>query len=70
MLYVYSDIFSSVLADIYAEYGNIVKMTIMRGNIQKYLRTTIGYSYLGKLILSMVNFIGNMLDDIPEDMRG
>ena len=35
------DVVSSVLAHIDAEYGKIVKMTITRGKVHKYLRKTI-----------------------------
>ena len=49
---------SSALADIDAEYGKIAKMTITRGKVHKYLR------------ISMFNYIGKMLDDIPKDMKG
>ena len=31
---------------------------------------TIYYSSPGKLIFSMINYIGKMIDDIPEDMKG
>ena len=62
-------IVSSVLAGIDAEYGNIVKMTITRGKIHKYLRMTICYSSPGKVIFSMVNYIENILNDILEDMK-
>ena len=54
-----------VFSDIDAEYGKILKMTITRGKVHKYLRMTIDYSSPGKVIFSMVNYIGNMLDDIP-----
>ena len=35
-----------------------------------YLGMTIDYSSPGKVIFSMVDYIGKMLDDIPEDMKG
>ena len=60
---------SSVLADIDAEYGKIAKMNITRGKVHKYLWMTIDYSLPGKLILSMINYIGKMLDDITEYMK-
>ena len=63
-------VISGVLAGIYAEYGKIAKMTITRGKVHKYLGMTIDYSSPGKLTLSMINYIGKMLDDIPEDMKG
>ena len=41
-------------------------MTITQGKVYKYLRMTIDYSFPGKVIFSMVEYIGKMLDcDIP-----
>ena len=45
-------------------------MTITRGKVHKYLRITIDYSLPGKLIFLMIDYIGKMLDDIPEYMKG
>ena len=45
-------------------------MTITRGKVHKYLGMTIDYSSPGKVILSMINYIGKMFDNIPEDMKG
>ena len=61
---------SSVLADIDAEYGKIEKITITQGKVHKYLGMTIDYSSPGKVIFSMINYIGKILDDIPEDVKG
>ena len=63
MSYVDPEIVYSVLSDIDSEYGKISKMTITRCKIHKYLGMTIGYSSPGKLILSMVEYIGNIFDD-------
>ena len=41
ILHVDSKIVSGVLSDMDTEYGNIVKMTIMRGKIHKYLGMTV-----------------------------
>ena len=60
----------SVLADIDAEYGKIEKMTITRGKVHKHLGMTIDYSLPGKEIFSMIDYIGNMLDNIPEYING
>ena len=61
---------SRVIADIDAEYGKIAKMPITRGKVHKYLGMTIDYSSPCKVIFSMMDYIGKMLDDIPEDMKG
>ena len=69
MSHAYSDIVSIVLSGIDAEYGNIVEMTITQVEIKKYLGIIINYSSTGKSIISMVGYIGNVLDDITEDMK-
>ena len=56
---------SKIIVDIDAEYGKIAKMTITQGKVHKYLRMTIYYSSPGKVIFSMIDYIGKMLDDIP-----
>ena len=65
MSHVDSDIFFSVLDDVDIEYGKIAKMTIIWGKIHRYLRMTTNYSFTGKVILSMVDYIEKMIDDIP-----
>ena len=70
MSHVDSNIVSRVIDDIDAEYGYIVKMTIVQGKTNKLLGMTIDYFSQGKLILSMVNYIGDMINEIPEDISG
>ena len=59
-----------MIYDIVAEYGKIVKMTITWGKVHKYLGMTIDYFLPGKLIFPMINYIGKMIDNIPEYMKG
>ena len=61
---------SRILTDIDAEYGGILKMTITRCTVHKYLGMTIDYYLPGKVIFSMINYIGKMLNDITEYMKG
>ena len=42
----------------------------MQGKVYKYLGMTIDYSLSGQVILSMIDYIGKMLENIPEDMKG
>ena len=70
MSHVYYEIVSSLLSDIDAEYGNIVKMNITWGNIHKNLKITIDYHFTGKVKFFIVNYIGKVIKYIPEDMRG
>ena len=68
--YVDPGVVSSVLADIDPEYGKIAEMTITQGKVHKYLRMTIDYSSPGKVIFLMIDYIGKMIDNIPEEMKG
>ena len=68
--YVDSKIAHKVLHEIDAKDGKIAKMTITWGKVHKYLKMTINYSLPGKLLFSIVDYIGKMFNDIPEDMRG
>ena len=61
---------SSVLFDIDAEYGKIAKMTITQGKVHKYLGVNIDYSFPGKVIFLMIDYIGKMIEGILEDMKG
>ena len=45
-------------------------MDIMQGKIYKYLGMTIDYYSQGKVIFSMVDYIGKIINDTPEDMKG
>ena len=42
----------------------------MWGKIHKHIRITIYYYLPGKVTLYMVEYIVNMLDDIPEEIKG
>ena len=44
-------------------------MTLTRIKVHKYLGMTIDYSSPGKVILLMIEYIGKMLDNIPEYMK-
>ena len=57
---------SIILSEIDAEYGKISKMTITQGKVHKYLGMTIDYSSPGKVIFSMIEYIGKNIDNIPE----
>ena len=65
MRHIDSNIVPGVLFGIDQEYENFAKINNTQVNIHKYLWMTIDCSLTGKLIFSMVDYIGKMLDDIP-----
>ena len=40
-------------------------MNITQGKVHKYLEMTIDYSSPGKVILSMIDYIGKMINNMP-----
>jgi hypothetical protein len=52
------------------EYGVEAPLTITRGKKHKYLGMTINYSKKGKVKITMIPYIKNMLAEIPNDMAG
>ena len=67
--HVESAIIYIVLSCICAEYGRIEKMTITQGKVHKYFSMNIDYSSPDKVIFLMIDYIVNMIDNIPEDMK-
>ena len=45
-------------------------MATTQGKIHKYLRMNINYSSPGKIIYTMIDYIGKMLDDTTKNIRG
>ena len=45
-------------------------MTITQEKVHKYLGMNIDYFSPGKVIFLIIKYIGKMLEDIPEDMKG
>ena len=45
-------------------------MAITRGKVHKYMGMTIDSSSPDKLVFLTIDYIGKMLDDIPEYMKG
>ena len=52
------------------EFGKEAPLTICRGKIHDYLGMTLDFSLDDKVQISMVDYIKNMLEELPEDMDG
>lgn len=64
------EVVSNVLDDLNAEFGKEAPLTVTRGKIHDYLGMRIDYSTPGKVAITMVDYIDNMLRELPEDMAG
>jgi len=52
------------------EFGKEAPLTKTRGHVHEYLGMTIDFSVTGKVKFSMIDYIKEMLDGLPEDMTG
>jgi hypothetical protein len=52
------------------EYRKEAPLTITRGKIHEYLGMAIDYSVKGKVKITMISYIKNMLAEVPNDMAG
>jgi hypothetical protein len=58
---------TSVIKQLEAKFGKEAPLTIMRGN---YLGMTLNYSIDGKVQIKMIDYIDNMVSNLPADMDG
>jgi hypothetical protein len=68
--HVESSVVDNMLELFKAEYGKEAPLTITRGKVHEYLGMTIDYSVVGKVQITMIPYIQNMLSEIPNDMAG
>jgi hypothetical protein len=61
---------TDVIGMIGKEFGNHKPLTIQRGLLHDYLGMTIDLSVEGKVMITMIDFIEKMLEEIPDDMNG
>jgi hypothetical protein len=52
------------------EFGNEAPLTKTQGPVHEYLGMTIDFSCTGKVKFSMIDYIQNMLESLPDDMAG
>jgi hypothetical protein len=64
------DVVAMVLAMVNEEYGKESLLTVTRGAMHDYLKMTINFSHKGQVRLTMFDYIANMLEALPEVMKG
>jgi hypothetical protein len=65
-----AEVVSDVIEMVRKEFGNHKPLTVQRGLLHDYLGMTIDLSVKGKVMITMIDFIEKMLEEIPEDMDG
>jgi hypothetical protein len=64
------DVLEDILDKLDHRFGKEQPLTVTRGTVHDYLGMKIDYSTEGKAIITMIDYIDNMLEEMPEDMQG
>ena len=64
------NVVTAIIKLLEGEFGKDASLTITHGKVQDYLGMTINYISPGKVKISMINYIDNMLAELPDDMSG
>jgi hypothetical protein len=59
-----------VIQQLEKAFGEDAPLTITRGKVHDYLGMTINYKTHGKVQITMVGYITNVLNELPSDMDG
>jgi hypothetical protein len=70
MSHVDPKVIDELIADIDQEYGKEAPITKTRGKVHDYLGMTIDYREDGAVKITMIDYINNLLEELPADMKG
>ena len=70
ILHVDPEVVTEVIDLIELEFGKEAPLTKLRGPVHEYLGMTIDFSVTGKVKFSMIDYIKDMLEGLPDDMTG
>jgi hypothetical protein len=68
--HVSANVITEVIELVRKEFANHKPLTVQRGLLHDYLGMTIDLSVEGKVMITMIDFIEKILEEIPEDMVG
>ena len=64
-----SNVVTDIIAEINQEFGKEAPITVKRGKVHDYLGMTLDYSKKGKVMVKMLDYVENMLRDIPRHSK-
>jgi hypothetical protein len=59
-----------VIALLESEFGKEAPLTVSREKVHEYLGMTVDISVKGKVKFTMIDYVQNILDELPADMSG
>ena len=70
ILHIENDVVTDVISQLNDEFGKEAPITVTRGKFHDYLGMTIDYSKKGKVNITMMDYIQDLLKELPTDMKG
>lgn len=64
------DMVNNLITKLNTQYGKIKPLTVSRGLVHDYLGMMLYYSKPRTVQMSMLKYIKNLLEEVPEDMKG
>jgi len=68
--HVSEDVVEGIIAHLNKKFGKESPLTTSRGKVLEYLGLTLDYSQKGKVKISMYDYIKNIVEESPDDMKG
>ena len=65
-----ANVVTSVIGQLNGTFGQEAPLTITRGKLHEYLGMTLDFNTKGKVKVTMIDYIRNILSDLPPDMDG
>ena len=65
-----NDVVTDVISQLDDEFGKEAPITVTRGKVHDYLGMTIDYSKKGKVKITMMDYIQDLLKELPTEMKG
>jgi len=70
MSHVSIEVLDDIINKLSEKYGKEAPLTVNRGKIHEYLGMTIDFSVPGKVKFKMNDYVENLIEEAPDDMRG
>jgi len=68
--HVYPEVVENIVRLLNEQYGKEEPITVHHGQVYDYLGMQLDFSQEGRVILSMIEYIKNILADTPDDIQG
>jgi hypothetical protein len=70
LTHVSQEVLDHIVSELSKKFGNEDPLSVHTRDVHEYLGMTMDFSWKGKVIFRMTDYIENMLDELPDDFDG